>query len=104
MYIYQLLMGDASHSAFLEYSATSESGEGHPKSITPYILYVLYLIASFLVTLIMLNIVIAIMGNAQAMRSELGRKVIYRNQLKTVIQRIHKFKHTVSLEDWMDRA
>jgi hypothetical protein len=79
LFVYQMLMGDATHEYFKHYEARKPGAEGDPNSITPYILYVLYLGASFLVMIIMLNIIIAIMGNTQTVRTELKRKVIYRN-------------------------
>lgn len=104
MFVYQMLIGDATDEYFLEYNARTASADGEPGSLTPYILYALYLISSFLLSLIMLNIIIAIMGNTNAVRTGMGRKVIYKNQLETVINRIFKFKHEISVTDWTDRA
>lgn len=97
MFVYQILMGDATHEHFLEYKG-KQSG-----SWTPYILYALYLVSSATIMILLLNIIIAIMGNTQAERTELGRKVLYRSQLLTVVSRIYKFNQDVTLEDWIDR-
>jgi uncharacterized membrane protein len=72
MFVWQMLMGDATHDEFFEFKAKQS------ESWTPYILYVLYLLASAMMMILLLNIIIAIMGNTQTTRTELGRKVIYR--------------------------
>lgn len=42
-------------------------------------MYALYLGSSFFLMIVLLNIIIAIMGNTQTIRQEFGRKVIYKN-------------------------
>merc|ERR1711998_602319 len=57
MFVWQMLLGDASHETFFEFKG-KQSG-----SLTPYILYFLYLVASSMMIILLLNIIIAIMGN-----------------------------------------
>jgi hypothetical protein len=98
MFVYQMLMGDATHEYFYEMK-TKKTG-----STTPMIMYVLYIFASAAIMLVLLNIVIAIMSDTQATRTGLGRSVIYKNQLQTVLDRIYRFDHTVDVKTWKEMA
>lgn len=116
-FVYQILMGDATPEYFLAYSARVDTSEVGPDATsdeeliahvensgyTIFVMYLLYLAASFFLMIIMLNIIIAIMGDTQAKRSELGRAVIYRNQLQTVLSRFYQFDYQVALNDWQAR-
>lgn len=111
MFVYQMLMGDATPEFFLAYSARVDTSDGDDKTIawfennsyTIAILYALYLASSFIIMIIMLNIIIAIMGDTQSKRSELGRAVIYRNQLQTILRNFYRFDYQVTLKDWQLR-
>ena len=67
---------------------------------TPAVLLVVYVMASFFIMVIMLNIVIAIMGDTQTKRTDLGRAVIYKNQLRTVLDRYYSFGDRLDLDKW----
>ena len=56
-------MGDAQHEHFYEYKSR------YTGSATPLFLYGLYLIASFVVMIMILNIIIAVMGEVQLSRT-----------------------------------
>lgn len=98
MFVYQMLMGDADHSYFFEHKGKFS---GSP---TPWVLYLIYIASSFFMMIVLLNIIIAIMGNTQTVRTELGRKVIYKNQMATLLRQIHRYNYRVNLTNWMKRA
>lgn len=97
MFVWQILMGDATHENFFDYRSRFTD------SPTPYFLYALYLIASFIIMIMILNIIIAIMGEVQVERTNLGRAVIYKKQLAVVLDSIYKFDDQVRLKSWFNR-
>ena len=81
-YVFQMLMGDASPETIWSYAAKQKQEDPYLDDYensmwTPYILLVVYVMASFFIMVIMLNIIIAIMGEVQGQRGEKGRAVIY---------------------------
>ena len=80
IYVYQMLLGDASHEGFTAFKQVDNG------SYTFIFLYVVYFAATTAIVLVLMNIIIAIMGEVQAKRGEKGRAVVYATQLKVVIE------------------
>lgn len=59
-------------------------------------LYIIYFAASLTIVLILMNIIIAIMGEVQAQRGDKGRAVVYATQLKVVIDNYAKYNHMIT--------
>lgn len=95
-----MLMGDATPEYFNAYSARVESDDPWEQSTTPNIMFIIYFLASFFIMIIMLNIIIAIMGDTQGKRTALGRLVIYKGQLATVLDRYYRFGPDLNLDKW----
>lgn len=62
-------------------------------------LYIVYFAASTSIVLILMNIIIAVMGEVQAQRGEKGRSVVYSTQLKVVIDNYAKYNHMITAGD-----
>lgn len=71
MYVYQMLLGDASHDGFTAYKQVDNG------SYTWLFLYIFYIAASLVIVLVLMNIIIAVMGEVQEQRREKGRAVIF---------------------------
>jgi uncharacterized membrane protein len=82
-----MLLGDASHDGFLAFKQVDAG------SWTFLVLYIIYFGATLAIVLVLMNIIIAIMGDVQAQRGEKGRAVVYGTQLKVVIEQYAKFNH-----------
>lgn len=96
-------MGDATHEHFFAYKGREKQAFESTQILTTMILYVLYITASFYIMILLLNMIIAIMGNAQQQRTELGRRVIYRHQLEQIVRFIYRFDNDVRLKDWSSK-
>ena len=99
-------MGDASPETIWSYAAKQKQEDPYLDDYensmwTPYILLVVYVMASFFIMVIMLNIIIAIMGDTQSKRTELGRAVIYKNQLRTILDSFYRFNDRVNVDRWV---
>jgi hypothetical protein len=90
MYVYQMLLGDASHDGFLSFKQYDAGSK------TWLVLYLVYLFASVAIVLVLMNIIIAIMGDVQSQRGEKGRAVVYATQLKVVIEQYPKYNHMIT--------
>jgi hypothetical protein len=71
IFVYQMLLGDTSHDGFMDFKQ-SQNG-----SYTWVLLYIVYVFATLSIVLVLMNIIIAIMGEVQGQRGEKGRAVIY---------------------------
>lgn len=91
IYIYQMLLGDADPSSFFAFKQI-DSG-----SFTFLFLWVVYVGATIAIVLVLMNIIIAIMGEVQGQRGEHGRAVVYSTQAKVAIEQYSKFKHMILL-------
>lgn len=70
-----MLLGDASHDGFLSFKQIGK--EDSTDSYTWVFLYVIYLFATLIIVLVLMNIIIAVMGEVQAKRGEKKRAVVY---------------------------
>ena len=102
-FMWQILMGDATHEHFYAYKGRDPQARESKQLATTMILYFLYVTASFYIMILLLNMIIAIMGNAQAQRTELGRRVIYRHQLEQIVRFIYRFDNDVRLKAWSSK-
>ena len=75
IYMFNFLFGNADDGPFRNYELKNEQ---------PW-LYVFYVIAGFLIIVILLNMIIAIMSDTQARRSAHGRNVIFKTKLKMIL-------------------
>ena len=57
-----------------------------------------YLVASISIVLVLMNIIIAIMGEVQGQRGELGRAVVYATQCKVAIEQYSRFSYMLQLD------
>lgn len=85
IFVYQMLLGDVDPSAFLSFKQL-ESG-----SYTFLFLWIVYIFASISIVLVLMNIIIAIMGEVQGQRGEKGRAVVYSTQAKLVLEQYPMF-------------
>jgi hypothetical protein len=91
VYVYQMLLGDASHDGFLAFKQTALG------SYTYLVLYIIYLIASLMIVLVLANIIIAVMGEVQSMRTDKGRDiVVYATQMKVVIAQYSTYNQMIT--------
>ena len=71
LFVYQMFLGDATPEFFAAFKAKVRN------SATMYVLWLFYIPISFLLLVVLLNMLIAIMGDAQSSRTEHGRAIIY---------------------------
>lgn len=55
-------------------------------------LWLIYVAGSVIILLVLMNIIIAVMGEVQGQRAEQGRATVYATQAKVIIEEFSRFK------------